>query len=404
MLGVPPGVPASDPREGDMSNRTALISGAGIAGPTLAYWLARHGFRPTVVERAQGVRSSGSPVDVRGPAVPVAEQMGIMPRLREAATSVTALSFVNDSGRQVGRVNMRALRWASGSRDVELPRFDLARIIYEAARDEAEFLFDDTITTLNQDVGGVDVTFDRAAPRRFDLVIGADGLHSRTRGLAFGDETQFVRHMGVWVATMSIDDPTLDPRDVLLYNSPGRAVALHPSRGGAMAAFMFRGPREPGFDYRDTDQHKRMLIQAYAGGSWRVPELMQQVRETGDLYFDSVSQVHVDRWSTGRVALLGDAASCVSLFGDGSTLAMAGAATLAQALAATPGDHVAALRRYEAEHRLLVEPKQRAVGQASAMMIPATRFGIAVRNAATWLWPVAAGVQRVARSLRPATA
>jgi len=387
-----------------MNERTVLISGAGIAGPTLAYWLARHGFRPTVVERAQGLRSSGSPVDVRGPAVAVAERMGIMPRLRAAGTKVTGLSFVNDSGRQVGRVNMRAMQTASGSREVELPRFDLANIIYEAARDEAEFLFDDSIATLNQDAGGVDVTFDRAAPRRFDLVIGTDGLHSRTRRLAYGEEGQFVRHMGVWVATMPIDDTTLDPHKVLLHNSPGKAVSLHPSRGGALAAFMFRGPRDPGFDYRDTAQHKQMLIEAYAGGSWRVPELMDRVREADDLYFDSVSQVRLDRWSTGRVALLGDAASCVSLFGDGSTLAMAGAETLAEALAATPADHETAFGRYEAEHRLLVEPKQRNVEQAASMLIPVSRFGITLRNAATRLWPLAAGAQRIARALRPTSA
>jgi 2-polyprenyl-6-methoxyphenol hydroxylase-like FAD-dependent oxidoreductase len=403
MLRVPPDV-ADHLREDKMNERTVLISGAGIAGPTLAYWLARRGFQPTVVERAQGLRSSGSPVDVRGPAVAVAEGMGIMPRLREAGTKVAELSFVNDTGREVGRVNMRALQTASGSREVELPRFDLATIIYEAVCDEAEFLFDDSIATLNQDASGVDVTFDRAAPRRFDFVIGTDGLHSRTRRLAYGDEGQFVRHMGVWVATMPIDDTTLDPHKVLLHNSPGKAVSLHPSRGGALAAFMFRGPRHPGFDYRDIEQHKHMLIKAYAGGSWRVPELMDRVREADDLYFDSVSQVRLDRWSTGRVALLGDAASCVSLFGDGSTLAMAGAATLAEALAATPADHEAAFRRYEAEHRLLVEPKQRNVAQAASMLIPVSRFGITMRNAATRLWPLAAGARRISRALRPAPA
>src|SRR5262249_47310020 len=163
------------------TERTVLISGAGVAGPTLAYWLARHGFRPTVVERAAGLRSSGSPVDVRGPAVEVAERMGVMQRLREAATHVTAMSFVNRSGRRVGRVNSRALRRATGSREVEVTRTDLARILYEAGRDSAEYLFDDTITALSQDDDGVDVTFEKAAARRFDLVIGADGLHSVTR-------------------------------------------------------------------------------------------------------------------------------------------------------------------------------------------------------------------------------
>ncbi|MGW4642489.1 FAD-dependent monooxygenase [Sphaerisporangium sp. NPDC004334] len=374
-----------------MAGRTVLISGAGIAGPTLAYWLARHGMRPTVVERATTVRSSGSPVDVRGPAVEVAERMGIMPRLREAATDVRGLSFVDAAGRRVGRVNMRAVQRAAGSREVELPRGDLASILSEASRDHVELLFGDSITTLSQDPGGVEVTFERAAPRRFDLVIGADGLHSTVRRLAFGPEPGYVRHAGVWVATLRLDRPAEDPHHVVMHNTPGRAVAVHPSMGGpALAAFMFRGPMVPDFDHRDAGQHKRMIADAYAGGSWRVPELLEQVRSTDDLYFDSVSVVDLPRWSRDRVAVLGDAASCVSLFGNGSTLAIAGAHTLAEELAASPADHAAAFERFETRHRMLVEPKQRGVDQAAAMMIPATSAGILTRNLATRLWPLAA--------------
>ena len=219
-----------------------LISGAGIAGPTLAYWLARNGFRPTVVERSQGMRSSGSPVDVRGPAVAVADRMGLMPRLRSAGTAARALTFRNAHDREVGRVNMAAMRRAAGSREVELPRGDLATILYEAARDDAEFLFDDTITSLREDGDGVEVTFDRAAPRRFGLVVGADGLHSATRRLAFGPEASFVRHMGVYVATVSLGGAAASDTEILMYNTPGSAVSIHPSRGTALAAFMFRSP------------------------------------------------------------------------------------------------------------------------------------------------------------------
>ncbi|NUT36229.1 MAG: monooxygenase [Hamadaea sp.] len=362
--------------------KTVLISGAGVAGPTLAYWLARRGLRPTVVERAQGLRSSGSPVDVRGPAVRVAEAMGIMPRLRASATEVTALSFVDDAGRRVG-----GMRLGQKAGEVELPRFDLATILHEAARDEAEYVFDDSIATLAQDGDGIDVTFERSAPRRFDLVVGADGLHSRTRRLAFGAEAGFVRHMGVWIATMPVDGLDLAPHEVLMHNAPGRALALHPNRGNPGAAFIFRGPPVPGFDHRDTAAHKDMVTAAYSGGGWRTSELLQRVRPSDDFYFDSVSQVRLEKWSTGRVALLGDAASCVSLFGDGSTLAMAGAATLAESLAASPDDVEAALRRYEQTHRRLVAPKQRNVARAASILVPATRFGITVRNAVSRLLP-----------------
>jgi 2-polyprenyl-6-methoxyphenol hydroxylase-like FAD-dependent oxidoreductase len=383
------------------TNPTVLISGAGVAGTTVAYWLARRGFRPTVVERAAGLRSSGSPVDVRGPAVQVAERMGVMERLRQASTDATATSFVNRSGRRVGRVNMRALQRAARSREVELTRTDLAAILYQASRDSAEYVFDDTMTALSQDHGGVDVTFEKAAPRRFDLVIGADGLHSATRRLAFGPEPRFVHHGGIYVATMPLDAPAEHERDIVIYNAPGRMVAIHPVRGRALAAFIFRQPAVEGFDYRDVEQHKQMLAQAYAGDGWRVPELLDKVRAADDLWLDSVSQVRMDRWANGRVALVGDAASSVSLFGDGSTLAMAGAYTLAEELAAAPADPRPAFARYEAKHRALVDPRQGAIGTAARLIVPATRTGIAARNLASWLWPVAAAAGWVRNRITP---
>jgi 2-polyprenyl-6-methoxyphenol hydroxylase-like FAD-dependent oxidoreductase len=386
-----------------MGDQTVLISGAGIAGPTLAYWLARHGFRPTVVEHAAALRSSGSPVDVRGPAVQVAEQMGVMPRIRQAGTDVTATSFVNANGRRVGRVNMRALQQAAGSREVELPRADLASILYQASCDHAEFLFHDAIVALDQDEDGVDASFERAQPRRFDLVVGADGLHSAVRRLVFGPESDFVQHMGLYVATVRLDslDGLLEEggREVVMYNTPGRAAAIHPSRGEALAFFAFRSPPVPDFDYRDTAQHKRLLAAAFQDGGWRVPELLKRTDAAEDLYFDAVSQVRVRPWWRGRVALVGDAASCVSLFGDGSSLAMAGAFTLAEQLAASPGDHRSAFRRYEASHRRLVEPRQQGVAQGASLLIPGTRPGILVRNLATRLWPLAAATGWLRRRL-----
>ncbi len=368
--------------------RTVLISGAGIAGPTLAYWLAQNGFHVTVVERSQGLRSSGSPVDVRGHAVEVTGRMGVTARLREARTRVASLVFLNAAGRATGRIPIQ-----TRAGDIELPRGDLASILYEAARDRAEFLFDESITGLAQDGSGVDVTLDRGGERRFDLVIGADGLHSAVRRLAFGPESDFARHIGVYVGGMPLDGETGGP-DAVMYNTPGRAAGIHPSREKALAYFMFRAPAVPGFDYRDTAQHKRMLTGAFAGVGWRVPELLERVRASDDLYFDSVSRVRLPHWSRGRVALLGDAASCVSLFGDGSSMAIKGADTLATALASAPDDHETAFARYEQAHRRLVAPRQRGVVPASHLLIPSTRLGIATRNLATRLAPLLGAPRR----------
>ena len=363
-----------------------LISGAGVAGPTLAFWLARHGFRPTVVERAQERRSSGNPVDVRGAAVRVAERMGVLARLRAAATQVPGLTFVTSAGHRIGPL---ALGRPRGD-ELEVPRADLATVLCDAARDDAEFLFDDSVTALHQDATGVDVTFDRAAPRRFDLVVGADGVHSVVRGLVFGPEAGYVRHLGLYLAALPLHRPATDPNAVVMYNTPGRAVAVHPVRGDAGAAFIFRGPAIPGLDHRDAGCHKQVVLDAYRDGDWAlpdVPDLLDRLRAAPEVYFHSVSQVRLPAWSQGRVALLGDAAASVSLFGDGSSLAIVGARTLAEAIAATPGDHRTAFHAYEKQHRALANSKHRGYHAAGALLVPATHTGITVRNLAARLFP-----------------
>ncbi|WP_433758596.1 FAD-dependent monooxygenase [Nocardia sp. CA-135398] len=378
-------------------NKTVLISGAGIGGATLAYWLADRGFRVTVVERARDKRSSGNPVDVKGPAIDVVERMGIMPQLRAANSAVSQMNFVNASGRRVARVDLKAFQGSAGDREVEIPRADLAAILLDASRESAEFLWGDTITGLSQHTDGVDVAFEHADPRSFDFVIGADGLHSVVRRLTFGDESEFVRHMGIYIATIRIDAPFGSDSEVLIYNTPGRALSVHPTKGRALAAFMFRHNGVPGFDHRDTELHKRLVIEAFTDQGWRVPELLDRVRDTDDLFFDSVSKGELPSWSDGRIALLGDAASCVSLFGDGSTLAIAGAYTLAEELAATPEDHETAFQRYETRHRVLVDPKLNGVATAASMLIPATKAGIALRNTATRVLPAVTALRDRAR-------
>lgn len=361
-----------------------LISGAGIAGSTLAYWLARNGSHPTVIERSQGTRSSGNPVDVRGPAVPVAEAMGIMPMLRQAATATTTMRLLAPSGRQAARLPTPAAR---GRRDeVEIPRAELASILYQAARPHAEFLFDDTITALHPNGDGVEVSFERSAPHRFDLVIGADGLHSNVRRLAFGPERDHVHHLGLYVATLPLDRPADHPNEVVLYNTPGRLASIHPAHGSAIAAFIFRGPALPDLDYRDTARQRQIVFDAYADSGWHVPRLLDALREADEFYFDAVSAVRLPTWTRGRITLLGDAASCVSLLGDGSSLAIAGAHTLAQALA----EHHStadALHAYEFRHRKLVAPKRRNIGVAAAWLVPKTRLGITARNLAAAAMP-----------------
>ena len=355
---------------------TVLISGAGIAGATLAALLGRAGHRVTVVERDQGVRSSGNPVDVRGGAYGIAERLGVLSRLQDAGTKVRELIFVDDAGRRVASMRTRQAE----DREVEVPRADLSAILVEAGCTDAEFLFDEMITGMHADDGGVDVIFDRAAPRRFDLVVGADGIHSAVRRMAFGPEADFAEHLGMYVATAKLGVPMERDDTVIMHNEPGAAVALHPGTGTSGAAFMFRSRVR--IDHHDPEAGRQLLGRVYRDVGWRAQELLDAYLAVEDTYFDSVSRIRMSSWSRGRVTLAGDAASCVSLFGDGSSSAMEGAATLAASLAASMHDIPAALARYESAHRSVTRPRQRGVWIASHLLIPSSRLGIALRDRA----------------------
>jgi len=364
--------------------RDVLICGAGVAGTALAYWLARHGMRPTVVERSAGLRSSGAPVDVRREAEDVIAAMGLTDQVRAAATRSRGVRLLDAQGGTIGTVSNGALGGGT-----ELMRSDLVRVLHGAAHDDAEILFDETVTALHQDDDGVDVTFDHAAPRRFDLAVGADGLHSTVRRQAFGPEHAFVRPYGLHVATAPMPDlfdDAEDPAFVQLYNTPGHLTALHPSRDVGGAAFIFRAPPAD-LRGRDADGQKAFVRDAYAGVGWRVPELLDRLDQVDDLYLDAVSTVDLPSWTAGRITLLGDAASCVSLLGEGSSLALAGARTLADALAASPSDVAPALAAYERAHRARVMPRRRGVRLAASVLVPRTRAGLGVRNAAARLMP-----------------
>jgi 2-polyprenyl-6-methoxyphenol hydroxylase-like FAD-dependent oxidoreductase len=367
-----------------MASRTVLISGAGIAGCTLTYWMARNGWSVTVMERGASLRTSGSPVDVRGPAAHVAERMNIASQLRDARIRLDGMTLLDSAGRRVARVDIGTLRSLLASHDTEIARGDLALILHAASADRAEYVFGDSIRALVQDDNGVDVTFERSRARRFDLVVGADGMHSTVRRLMYGADHEFVVHAGLYAATVALPRGCDAGREMFLLRTPGRLVALHPCQGNPLAYFVYWHPELPEFDYRNIDQHKRLLEIAFAGLGWRVPEFVAASRAASDMYFDQVARVHVPDWSRGRIALLGDAASCVSLFGDGSTLAMAGAYQLAAALAEFPADPQRAFNNYQAIHGKLVSSKQKFMAFAASNIVPKSPIGLWVSTHMFW--------------------
>ncbi|MFG2482402.1 FAD-dependent monooxygenase [Streptomyces virginiae] len=343
-----------------MENARVLISGAGIAGTALAYWLRAHGFRPTVVERAPAIRDGGYKVDIRGAALDVVTRMGLREEIRKLRTDVRGGSIVNAAGRRVASMDGDTFGGRQRE-DAEILRGDLNRLLHESAAGEVEYRFDDAVAAVDNGEARARVTFESGRVEDYDLVVGADGLHSATRALVFGDEARFVHDLGHHVCVFSVPNHLGLDRWELTYVGPGRTALTYSTArdDGAKAMFLFAsGPLE--YDRRDRASQQRLLAEAYAAEGWEVPRLLDGMAGATDFYFDSLSQVRMDRWSTGRVVLLGDAAYCASpASGQGTGLALVGAYVLAGELAAAGGRHRAALAAYEREMRPFVERNQK---------------------------------------------
>jgi len=367
-----------------LTNIDVLVSGASVAGPTLAYWLHRHGFNPTVVERTPFLRKGlgGHAVDLFGPAVDVADWMGVLPEVLAARTQTERLSFERP-GKSPVEVDLSRLVAGISDRHVEIMRGELASILYEASRDHVEYVFGDSIRTLDEDSDGVKVTFERGAPRRFGLVVGADGLHSTVRRLTFGDESRFRRYIGGYLAFFTVPNYLGLEGRMITYVAPGKLAAMYPVRqtGEARAGFLFRRIEELAYDYRDIEQQKRLLREEFAGDGWEVPRLLDELEHVTDLYFDSISQIIMDTWSSGRVTLVGDAGySPGPAVGGGTSVAFVGAYVLAGELREAGGDHTTGLRNYENQMQEFVR-RSRAIGPTTMKtLIPRTPLQV-------WLTP-----------------
>ncbi|MEW2401568.1 FAD-dependent monooxygenase [Streptomyces sp. NPDC046862] len=362
----------------DLSHLTVLISGASVAGPALALNLQRYGARVSVVEKAPDLRGGGFAVDFRGHVHrKVLTEMGIWDEIHARQTHMGRQMVVDADGSP--KVDLPS-EMMSG--DVEIFRGELARIMYERTRDRVEYVFGDSIATLTDTPDGVDVTFENSPSRRFDLVIGADGLHSRTRSLVFGDESRYLRFFDHYVAGFEIPNHLGLDRTGRVYSEPGRAIALgnydgHPDRAGAL--LVFRSERLS-YDRRDIDGQKRLLAEKFAGMSWEGPNVLKALATADDLYFDAIAQIHVDRLTKGRVALLGDAGYGATMGGMGTGVAIVGSYVLAGELALAGGDHRTAFAAYEERIRDFAIGCQKTSGNAGPFFAPATERRIRSRD------------------------
>ncbi|MFF0270407.1 FAD-dependent monooxygenase [Kribbella sp. NPDC004536] len=352
-----------------------LISGASVAGPVLAYWLRRYGFEPTVVERTPAARHGlgGHAVDLFSSAAEVTRRMGCWDAIEAARTRLDAMT-IERFGKRPVEVDLSRMYAGISSRHVEILRGELTRILYGASRDSAEYVFGDSIASLADDGAGVDVTFDSGLERRFDLVIGADGLHSNVRRLAFGPEEQLNRPLGGYLAVFSMPDVFGLGNHTLAHLSVGKLVGIYGVRqtGQVRAGFLFRGNFQ--YDHRDKDEQKALLVKEFGDYGWKVPQLLEHLGAADDFYFDGIAQITLDSWTSGRVALVGDAGYCPGpAVGGGTSLAVVAAYVLAGELARAGVD---GLRSYERLIRPVVEQSRRLSPKVMGTIIPNSKLAL----------------------------
>ena len=361
--------------------RTVLISGMGIAGPTLAFWLKAAGFEPTLIERAPELRAGGYVIDFWGLGYDIAEWMGLTSAIKHCGYQAKEMRVVDDAGHRLAGFGTRVFTELTGGRYVTLQRSDLSRLLVESIKGRAEIFFDEEIVALSDEQEFVSVTLKNAGERRFDLVIGADGLHSSVRRLVFGQQPLVEKQLGYIVAAFEVRG--YRPRDddiYLIYGQPGRMVGrftLKDDRCLFLFVFASADQSLP----TAFDRQKAMLRDIYGQGRWECPRILEELDRAEDLYFDSVSQIRLQNWSRGRVALLGDAAFCVSLLaGQGSALAMIAAYVLAGELGASGEDYQRAFRKYEMQLRAFIGRKQKAAEGFASAFAPKTPAGLWFRN------------------------
>lgn len=328
-----------------MKDKRILISGAGIAGCTLAYWLKQRGFSPTIIERHPFVRGGGYKVDVRGTALEVAKRMGIYPDLLTANVNLARSKFVS-SDQKVFEFEGDLLGHSSEG-EIEINRWDLAQILSEKVGG-IEIIYGDSITKIDEKV----VHFEKMEPREFDIVVGADGQYSNVRRLAFGEDSKFLRRYGIQFCVFPIPNIFELERCEIVYFDKGKLATAYAVGNHSYACLAFKSEDE----MLSLDNLKPIFEQQFQGLDWEVPRLIALMKESNDCYFNSIAQVRMPCWSNGRVVLIGDAAHSMQAMG--TSLAMVGAYVLAREIDESNGDYIFAFDKYEKTMRELVEAAQ----------------------------------------------
>lgn len=363
------------------------INGAGVAGPALAFWLLKGGHEVLLVEQAPAIRRGGYVIDFWGLGYDIADKMGLIPRIRELGYQMKEVRFVDEEGRTSGGFSVDVFGRMTNDRFTSVRRSDLASTIYDAVSDRIETIFGDSIASVEETGDGVRIGFDHAVSRDVDLVIGADGLHSRVREIVFGPESQFEKQIGYHVAAFEADG--YSPRNELIYmgySVPGRQVSRMSMRDDKTLFLFVFEDKYIGEEPTDLEGRRTAIREIFGEAKWECPKILEELGRADDIYFDRVSQIRMDTWSKGRTALIGDAAACVSLLaGEGTGLAISEGYVLAGELNKCGGNYAEAFARYESTLMPFLRKKQLTAAKFASSFAPSTALGISFRNLVTKL-------------------
>ena len=352
---------------------------------TLAYWLKKFGFNPTIVEVAPKLREGGYAIDFWGAGFDVAERMKMIPHLEKVDLDISEVAFVDENNERKGGMNYQKLKQMMNGRAFTFLRSDLSKVIYNHLDKDIEFIFGDDIRTIEQNEEEVTVSFRSGNIRSFNLVAGADGLHSNVRNLVFGDEAQFEKYYGYYTASFTIEEGVFHGNSFLAYNIPCKQAAVYSiNERKAATFFIFTSPSKLSYNYHDVEKQKDILRGEFENAGWKCAELLSKIDTAPDFYFDVVSQIKMSHWSKDRVTLVGDACDCPSLLsGQGSTLAIVGAYILAGELKEANGNYKTAFEQYQNIFNPFIDRKQKIAQTFAKSLIPKSKFGIWLRNTFT---------------------
>jgi len=348
-----------------IKNKRVLISGASIAGPALAYWLQRYGFEVTIVEIAPASRIGGYKIDLRGKAVDVAKKMEIYDKARQLSIVMLSGTILDEKGTVIDEIAGEYMGMHVGD-DIELWREDLSRILYEATSNSCEYIFGNSIKSVTQNHDNITVEFLSGQSRQFDILVGADGIHSNVRSLVFGNESLYSHNLGDYFVAICSAKTNLNlDRHEIFYSKIDKLFNIYCTSKGedAKELFVFRAPGLT-FDYKDIKQQKEIVSRIYSDAEWEIPTMLQAMNQSSDFYFDEVKQIRMEKWFKNRTIVIGDAAFSPCLAsGQGTSLALVGAYILAGELMQKEGDYTAAFTEYEKEMKSFVDANQK-LGEA----------------------------------------